>query len=680
MRIPVAVLVSVLPILLIALGVWEIGRGHALLLDTQAALAASQAEPSAEAATLAAVAVWRERAAWVTLSGGTLGLAAGWVGLLLVTASARRGMRSRESLVRGFGRVSRLLPLLLAVQILALVAATIAAVGFEVTSLFFVQAPSDRALFLAFLVVVAAGLVLWGAFTLLRDLHRALRAFAVAPMRLVGRALGGEEAPGLFALVAELAAERGAVMPRTIAVGAAEGFFVTARGMELFDASDEPAAAPGPALHIPLPVLAVLDGPELRAVLAHELAHFAGEDTAYGLRFAPLFAALGEATAVMQQRGTDWGDTRIDRLFERIVHPHSALAEHAYERFDQTAMHWSRERELEADRAAALSGSPQALATALLRIGLVSGHLTSERKALAAQPATVPDYAAALGKHITATSVREIEPFLFERIAHPSDTHPPTRARLEALGVAIDKGLLARAARPVATEESQAIAALFADWDGLNHAVATTERECAVRALRGQRDWLGTFVEAGAALGRTAVYPSVRRLFAAFATAGLVCLLFASAAVWAAFYGGAEDQEARPLLLGVAGFLVLAILFVVRAMRRLWRSRREPYLVFDGAGLTSPGLAERLSWTDVQSVGASAAGRPSLWFEIASDAPLPESTGRLARMNIDVPTRSVQFHQVFPRGMRNTTLQALLLDHARAAHAQMQLEDFAHAS
>jgi len=679
MRMPVVAMVSVLPILLIALGVWETGRGYAVLLDTQAALAASQAESSGEAATLAAVAVWRERLAWVTVSGGTLGLAAGWVGLLLITGSARRGMRSREVLVRGFGRASRLLPPLLAVQILGLVVATIAAVGFEVTSLFFVKAPSDRALFLAFLVVVAAGFVLWGAFTLLRDLRRALRAFAVGPMRLVGRALRPEEAPGLFELVAQLAAKRGAVMPHMIAVGAAEGFFVTGRGMELFDASDGPVAAPGPALHIPLPVLAVLDGPELRAVLAHELSHFAGNDTAYGLRFAPLFAALGEAAAVMQQRSTDWGDTQIDRLLERIVHPHSTLTTHAYERFDETAMHRSRERELEADRGAALSESPQALATALLRIGLVSGHLASERQALGAHPATVPDYAAALGKHITATTVREIEPFLFERIAHPSDTHPPTRARLEALGVAIDEGLLARAARHVAPEEAQAIKALFADWDGLNHAVATTECACAIRALRDQRDWLGTFLEAGAVLGQTAVYPSVRRLFAAFATAGLVCLLFAAVAVWAAFYGGTEDQESRPLLLGVAGFLLLASLLVVRAMRRLWRSRREPYLVFDGAGLTSPGLAEPLSWTDVQSVGASAAGRPSLWFAIAPDAPLPESTGRLARMSIDVPTRSVQFHQVFPRGMRNTTLQALLLDHARAAHAEMQLKELAHA-
>lgn len=84
----------------------------------------------------------------------------------------------------------------------------------------------------------------------------------------------------------------------------------------------------------------MLDLTELRTVMTHELAHFSGDDTQYGLQFAPLFAALGKGAEAMSLRDRDvWGSTPVDRLFERAMHPHTALAVHAFEQFDQMVAH-----------------------------------------------------------------------------------------------------------------------------------------------------------------------------------------------------------------------------------------------------------------------------------------------------------------------------------------------------
>ena len=252
---------------------------------------------------------------------------------------------------------------------------------------------------LTILVVVGAGVVLWGGVGTLRNLRRALRVFVPTPLALSGVPITEAQAPGLFALLHDLAREWGTTPPDTVVAGAESGFFVTAFPMLLRAGPDaEPVPSRGRMLYLPLPEVAILDPVELRAVLAHELAHFSGEDTAYGLRFAPLFAGLTQGAAAMSLRDRAvWGSTLVDRLFEHAVHPHTALAVHAFERFDQVVAHWSRLRELEADRAAAASGSPNALASSLLRLGLSSSLLDAERAGIAEHPDTAaPDLAAAL--------------------------------------------------------------------------------------------------------------------------------------------------------------------------------------------------------------------------------------------------------------------------------------------
>ena len=101
----------------------------------------------------------------------------------------------------------------------------------------------------------------------------------------------------------------------------------------------------------PLPLLGLLDRAELSAVIAHELAHFAGRDAHYSLHFLPIYQGAASQLAAIEQEAN---------VFERAaLEPARLLAGYFLERFGLAVNHWSRLREFAADRRAAqLAGAP----------------------------------------------------------------------------------------------------------------------------------------------------------------------------------------------------------------------------------------------------------------------------------------------------------------------------------
>ncbi|MDF5818220.1 M48 family metalloprotease [Pseudomonas aeruginosa] len=69
-------------------------------------------------------------------------------------------------------------------------------------------------------------------------------------------------------------------------VGLCDGFYVTANRVCLQPSGEH---LEGRSLYLSLPLLGLLDRAELSAVIAHELAHFAGRDAHYSLRFLPIY-------------------------------------------------------------------------------------------------------------------------------------------------------------------------------------------------------------------------------------------------------------------------------------------------------------------------------------------------------------------------------------------------------
>lgn len=509
------VFVLLLPVLLSGVGVWEVLRGTTTRAECQATAARlsariealqalEQQDPGATvrsgrdrapipvgaavtrlqrahdaAATDLLVARWREPAAWLVALAGLAATAAGATELLMASHASRRGMASRAALVAAFSRVCRVLPMALGVLVGGLALAVLGSTAFEVSGLQFLPDTEGQITGLAMAGLAYAVLALWGSYKALCNLRLALRLLQPRPVPLLAVPITEADAPGLFALLRRLAAERQSEMPDTVVAGAANGFFVTALPYILHGASvdDGAVVTRGRMLHLPLPVLATLDPVELCTVLAHELAHFSGDDTEYSARFQPLYTLLGRGAEAMAVQNTSWGNDAADRFLKGVVHPHTALADHVYERFDLVVLHWSRVRELEADRAAVASGSAEALGSLLLRVGLVDDLLHAELDRIAEHPDNAPpDLAASLVARTRASSIGDPAQHGGDQALHPTDTHPPSRQRILAAGLAWDDTLMARAARPVDEAEFAAVRALFADWDALSRRVTDDMR------------------------------------------------------------------------------------------------------------------------------------------------------------------------------------------------------------
>ncbi|MFD1283201.1 M48 family metalloprotease, partial [Methylobacterium goesingense] len=309
-----------------------------------------------QAATLTTLMDWRRLLPPVVVAGGGLAALLSVLVLLAGAALGWVGRSSRDALVRGFSLVRRLLPATLALQILAAATATVAAVIFE-AGLLAQSGLSGDAMKLLGIAAVAVGAILWAAGRTVLGLRRALAAFEPDPLPIFGRRVSPAEAPGLWRLTEGLAERLGALKPEAVVVGLTGGFFVSA-GPAVLEPGGERLT--GRILYLPLPYLALMRGDEVAAIIGHELAHYAGGDTAYSQRFLPIYAGVGRSLdAVAAGHQGSLG----------LLGPSLRLGLFVMERFHLAVRHWSRAREFAADAAGAGLTTPEAAARALLRTG-----------------------------------------------------------------------------------------------------------------------------------------------------------------------------------------------------------------------------------------------------------------------------------------------------------------------
>lgn len=219
------------------------------------------------------------------------------------------------------------------------------------------------------------------------------------------RPLGRGEAPDLHDMLAELSARAGIPPPRL--------YLVPDESPNAFATGRSPAHA---AVAVTSGILRVLSPRELRGVLAHELAHVANRDTLV----ATIAAALATAVTYLAHQ-LQWmallGGTR-DRegrgggagaFLVALVAPLAAT-------LIQLAI--SRSREFLADETGAwISGDPEALASALLRLEAGSRGIPMRHP----EPATA--------------SLFIVSPLTGDAFASLFSTHPTTRERVERLRV-----------------------------------------------------------------------------------------------------------------------------------------------------------------------------------------------------------------------------------------------------
>jgi Zn-dependent protease with chaperone function len=346
--------------------------------------------------------------------------------VLIVLAALFCG-RNRDRLVLVFGPVVEIVSLALAV--LVVLQGAIAAYSLVILELVFLN-------HFIWQTVPAIGI---GASVVAFGIARScFRLNAPLETTVLGRAVSATEQARLWQLVLSVARRLKARPPNHIILGLSPEFFAIAAPVRLAG-SDSVLA--GETLYLSLPLLRTISEAELTAIIGHELGHFLGEDTAYTLRFVPIYRGLVQALSA----------TGINlHLGAVAAKPAKAVLELCLLLFSRVERAIGRQRELAADRLGAAIASPEAVVAALLHTAVAPQvWATTIGKTIQGIQSGAPIdnlstlYADQAGAAIAAVTPAEWLAALRDRQQpHPTDTHPTAAARAAALGVALDVGLL----------------------------------------------------------------------------------------------------------------------------------------------------------------------------------------------------------------------------------------------
>ncbi|CAK7064592.1 MAG: Protease HtpX [Desulfovibrio sp.] len=522
---------------------------------------------------------------------GLLAVGVGIFGLVTVRRAGVRALHSREALLQGFQKGLDKLPWIIGIIGFFTALGLACAVGFELA-----RYAGDGARVSGRLIamgVAFAGLLFVFGVKLVYNIYKASKViFERAPMRLMGKNASQSDAPKLWAFVREIAQKAGAAMPEAIVLGLDEGFFVTEHPVELLSGETVPE---GRVLYLPLPYMAYMTQAEASAVIGHELGHFTGADTEYSLRFSPIYAAAVTSLRAVVMTADDG-----DAIAEMAAKPALMFGRYYLDSFDLAVQHWSREREFAADRMGAAIAGGDAVALSLLRISVLAPHVYSALAECWAKGGKLPGGVL----HRVRELVREqglSDPaeHLEEAQAHPTDSHPSTRRRLEAVGVTVTEDLLARAR---CTEESTLLRDLELEgdkaeaWEALRAPAlaATLEAEFSNAARENAGEWETSLREAAVeGTEHVAIYESVRFM---------LCILCASIVIGFSVSGFLITDSGD---FGAGALVAAVTLTAGYPLFRLAKRAKIPALTFTDGGFSVDGGQEIVPWEQVADYGIS---------------------------------------------------------------------------
>lgn len=396
----------------------------------------------------------------VAMAAGVLAALVALAGLWGVSTAGRQALQSRDALIRLFARWRNLLPMYLSVHMglmmVSVAALLVVRLGVAYQVVIVGRAGSGEAKFQLLILLMAAS-VLWGGVTLLRALYKSLQVLHDEPNEVMGVAVSRSEAPALWAYVDTLAQGAGAPVPGHLVVGLTDGFYVTAHPMQLVPGGQQ---LTGETMYLPLTYLTLLQRDEISAILAHELGHFAGADTAYSLQFSPIYQGLLVSLQAIHGRddsGGRWGDL-----------PAISFIEYLLERFDLAVKHWSREREFAADRVAERLVSGEAVARSLVRVTVLHEVVHNVLNEIGRRPQDAGSDVVQMLHDAVRKAGLSAPDFATEvATTHPTDTHPPTLERAKAVNAPVTEAMVQSALTPPDAQALDWVRSLFTDSHGL---------------------------------------------------------------------------------------------------------------------------------------------------------------------------------------------------------------------
>lgn len=276
------------------------------------------------------------------------------------------------------------------------------------------------------LILIAGVLAAGGVFAALAAIFRR----APEDDAIAGEPIEEAQAPALWARVKQLCASLGTEPPANLIGGIDDNFFVTQVPLQLAD-----RRLSGRSLFVSLPLLRAIERDEADAVLAHEMAHFSGGDTAESARLGPKLNAYAHYMQALEHNLVTKLAFYVMSLF-RVA-------------FELARSRQSRMREFAADAKAAALTSPGAISRALIRIAAYAQYRhTVERQLFAhsQQHEGSLNVAQRVAQGLAAfTQTDHFKTALASgNVPHPFDSHPPLQQRMQNVGAVIETGDFAR--------------------------------------------------------------------------------------------------------------------------------------------------------------------------------------------------------------------------------------------
>ncbi|MDF3826293.1 MULTISPECIES: M48 family metallopeptidase [unclassified Pseudocitrobacter] len=554
-----------------------------------------------------------------------LSIVSGAVALLLCSVCARLSHRSQNTLIRLFSFCRHILPFMMVGLILfcglAFVFLILSELVWLVTN---VKMYGESGKVVIFALATIGG-TLWMLLKSMVSLRKCFALFSAEASEIEGRSVSKYQAPKLWRWISNLATHGNVVMPDNIVVGFFDCFYVTANKIHLSNGEK----LVGNTLYLPLTYASMMSQIEIAAVIGHELGHFSGQDTQYSLRFLPLYAGLENSLDAIANNAQ--GVSYIDRV---VLYPALEIGLWFLRVFHETVRYWSRLRELAADKAGATVASPQSLASALLRISALDSVIQPHLNKLITGKFIDKDFLITLLENAKKQPALDVCSFLEQEIQHPTDSHPTTRVRIDALGVALDENLLNRAARPASEHDYQEMMSMLDKED-----VQTIPQMLTESIVAGREEMRAQWEEQAAR-----VHGTVALCARTIDTWLLVTLAIV---LWVVGLIVAITNAGTSAIQYVGWFLcALGVMFALLA-RKHYQDTKQPFYRFTPEGIICPSVEGVFQWEWIEAsftVGEKL-GSTCIIIHCHPKLTLPVFKRRMAGL---VPERNGTFTMIIP--------------------------------
>jgi Zn-dependent protease with chaperone function len=441
------------------------------------------------------------------------------------------------------------------------------------------------------IVLLALGLVVIG----INVIWKISRAFSHTsePMVVNGQLITRAQAPALWQTVDAVAAKLSAPKPHNIIIGMEDGFYVTEHDITL-----EPTkqSLQGQSLYLSAARMAMFNQDEVLSIIAHELGHFAGADTAYSQYFSPLYAVA--------IRNHDILNGQMSGSFTDYLGPKTALMlnEYVLDSFHLAISHWSRVREFAADQAGKTIAGGIATASALLRYSTTQPVLTDHYQDITKKSTGTSALIRLMANaHKTALADPSVE--LKSEIPHPTDTHPPTQERAQALAASELPAAMALASRPIDDAGVRWLSAMIPDFDALYQSIAADHVRNVKEETQAYQAHLNEVISDANVAEITVVYERRSWLMLGFTVlAGLITAVLVYR--WAMSLSDAGGSDITALNWSLrCGAATAALGLLTWLMRKL--RTNKPLFTLTHHGIESPSFTRKLAWTEIADYDVS---------------------------------------------------------------------------